>query len=179
MDPASQIKKQYGEISFDNPVIIFRYQRIDIETTGTLVYLHIAALFFVPFLFLVLKEIHPVVYVLLFIASFFLIFRLSSGLNKIEIDFFYNRIRIKNKFSLINSIRKLLKRPGTLFFHNIAGIYTTKGIYYGRNQIRNFLVIKLINHRTLRLSHFISEKDAQSFAELLQKHIVGQPELNK
>ena len=97
-----------------------------------------------------------------------------------EIDFFYKRIRIKNKFPWLDRIRKLLNRPATFFFHDIADIYTTKGMYYGygRNQIRDFLIIKMINHRTIRMAHFKDERDAENLARLLQKHIVGQPELN-
>ncbi len=173
MDAASQIKRQFGEINFYNPVITFKYQRIDIETKlNTIGYLNIAAILLVPVLFLLLKDIRPAIYFLIFVTSLFIIYSFSSGSNKVEIDFFYKRVRIKNKLLLINSIRKLLKLPTTLFFPEIADIYNTEGFYYGRNQTRNFLIIKSNRHRTIRLATFTSEKDSLRLAGLLKQVII-------
>ena len=176
MDAGNKIKKEFGEINFDNPIIIFRYQRIDVDTKASrITYINIIAIFLAQFIFFLTREFHFFIHILLFIASFFLIYRISSGLNKIEIDFFYKRIRVKNEFLFIRIIRKILRLPATLPFDKIADINNTSGIYYGHNQTRYFLIVRLINHQTIRLAHFESKEDCLRVAQLLKRYIIDKP----
>ena len=176
MDDASQIKREFGEVNFDTPVIIFRYQRIDIDTERyPNTTLNIIILFFLQLIFLLIGEFPLILHVLLFATILFFTYQISSGSNKIEIDFSYKRIRIQNHFPLIRWIHKYLKIPTELFFHDIAEVTSTTGIYYGRNQMREFLLIKLVNRKTKRLAQFNSKMDCQKLAGLLKQHILNKP----
>ncbi len=180
MDVAQEIKRQYGKINFNNPAISFTYNQIVIKTKlNSFDYINIIAIFLVQIFFLIIDPFKSLWWhLLIFIVSLFLIYTLSSGANKVKIDFFYNKVEIAHQFLLFNIIRNILKVPVKLSFSQIDHIYNIKGGYFGRT-MKNFLLVKSFGHPALKLAHFNFERDSQKLAELLNKYIVGELKLNE
>ena len=174
---AGKIQKQFGQIDFDNPVIKYKYYSVEIETkVSRLDYLNIIAIFLVQVIILLVEPSGFVMHLSIFIPSLFIIFWLSSASNRIGIDFFYKKIQVKNKFFFINIIRTLLRVPPSFAFDEITDIYNEEGFYYGKNQTRNFIVIKTSRHYKIRLARFKNESDSKKLVDLLKPHIVGKPD---
>jgi len=173
---AGKIQKQFGQIDFDNPVISYKYYSVEIETkVSRLDYLNIIAIFLVQVIILLVEPSGFVMHFLIFISSLFIIFWLSTASNRVGIDFFYKKIQVKNKFFFINIVRAILRVPQSFAFDEITDIYNEEGIYYGKNQTRNFIVIKTSRHHKIRIARFKNESDSKKLIDLLRPHIIGKP----
>jgi hypothetical protein len=172
MDVAQDIKKQYGKIYFSNPAISFAYNQIVIRTRlSTFDYINILAAFLVQVVLLLINPFDSLWWnLLLFISSLLIVHTITSGANKVKIDFFYRKVEVIHQFLLFNKIRKVLKIPTKFFFSQVDHMYNKEGFYFARTT-RNFLLIKLFDHSPLKLAHFKFAGDSEKLAEILNSYL--------
>jgi len=172
---AGEIEKEYGEVSFNNPVILFGFNSIVVTEKISLnqkISLVISLLAGFSLLFFTNPP--------LIIAAFFIVVWAISLLgysyrffDTITIDFNHKKIRLNNKFSFVDSIRKNIRKTTVLTFNEVSHFETASGRFSFIYERNSRLVIKSFDHPPLTIAAFRFERDARRLGELLQYHITG------
>ncbi len=190
-DFAAEIKKQYGHVRFNHPIIEFGYNKIEINEkfdVYMIIFLAIGlgaivTLFFmvdVPFPWYFIPALF------IFLLSIFYVY--NNHFDKITINFLSKELTIENRLSFINSYRRLVKRPVLIPFSEIACFmidhkgrdFALPGRLLGNMYIRKTSLYVTPKYRTpILLATFQFERDARRLGESLQFYIVGKPGINK
>ena len=166
IDNANNIEKSYGPIDFPDPIISFGYNEIQFESKLTFVEKSYAimGLFFVFIPILILRS--PGLTIIFGAIHMYYIYELIISLDVVKIDFLNKEIQISNPNFLVNSFRKILKRPIEISFHKIHSFknYTRKSTWMKNRP--NILVAKSPDHSPIKIAKFRFEKDSRTMAEL-------------
>jgi hypothetical protein len=197
IDIADEIQKEYGPLNFTNASIKFEYNKIEITQKLTLFEKIFFILGIVANLILMaalgFKNWYPgimliIILSILFVLNYYRIF------DRIVIDFSHKEIRIQNKLSLVNEIKKIIKRKTVYEFYEVATFKTSSfssisgfnrppyGLRVGRfllTEIRTYLVACPFDYSPFEIISSRFERDARRFGELLQYYIVGKPGIIK
>jgi hypothetical protein len=185
-DIAGEIEKEYGQINSSFPFIVFGYNSIEMrQRPGFTDY---AFLLTGPagicsmFILFVSPPVLLLIVLLLFFISV-IIYNYHGFFDTITIDFLQKELRIENKFSVINSLRKFFNKKTNISFNDIAYFMIDDGkrpYHYKRAPFnlyrrRTTLFVVPAYKRPVSIVHFQFERDARRLGELLQYYIVGKP----
>jgi hypothetical protein len=192
-DIAAEIQKEYGTINFNNPSILFGYNKIEITQRLTL----FEKIFFIlgiaaNLVFTIALDFqtwYPVIMLLIILATIFVL-NYCRLFDIITIDFLSKEIRIESTVSLINKIKRLLNRKTIFQFYEIVTFATSTfsspsgfnrrpyGLRVGRfllTERRTYLIAHPYDTPPFEIINCRFERDARRFGEFLQDHIVGKP----
>jgi len=184
-DIAAEIERQYGDITFDHPIIGFGYNKIEIKEkfdVYMIIFLAIVLGAIVTFFFWVNVPFPWYFIPALFISILSVFYIYNNHFDKITIDFLSKEIAIENRMPFINSYRRLVKRPLLIPFSDIAYFITDHkgrdfvlpGRLLGNMYVRKTSLYVTPKFKTpFLLATFQFERDARRLGELLQYHIVG------
>jgi hypothetical protein len=182
---ADEIEREYGSIGFKEPIIEFGYNKIEIihkfdiytKIFFLLSLLPLAGLFiFLDFAFITFFMAIP------FISLLIVFYKYYDYFDKITIDFLNKELVIENKFSIVNAIRRFLKKTTFIPFQEIHHFMIDDGkprfMLPGRFEIdirKTSLSVKPKFKSSIVLASFQFERDARRLGELLQFYVVGKP----
>ena len=185
-DIAAEIEKEYGEITFKDPNIAFGYNKIEITHKFGLYTKIFLLLSLVPLICILIFFPIPFQGFLILIPFFWLAslaYSYYDYFDKLTIDFLNKELRIENKFSMVNKIRRLFKRTTFIPFQEVQHFMIDDGKPHYGFQGRSFtmhirktsLSVKPKYHPHIVLASFRFEREARRLGELLQFYVVGKP----
>ncbi len=172
---AGEIEKEYGEVSFNNPAILFGYNSIVVTEKVSLnqkISLVVSLLAGFSLLFFTKPPLTiAAIFIILWTIS---LFGYSYKLfDTITIDFNHKEIKLNNKFSFVDSIRKKIGKTTVLTFNEVSHFETASGSFSFMYERNSRLIIKSFDHSPLIIAAFRFERDARRLGELLQYYITG------
>ena len=174
---AGEIEKEYGGVSFNNPVILFGFNTIVVTEKASLnqkISIVVSLLAGFSLLFFTKPS-------LIIAAIFIAIWAISlfgyshKFFDTITIDFNHKEIKLNNKFSFVDSIRKKIGKTTVLTFNEVSHFEIASGSFSFIYERNSRLIIKSFDHSPLTIAAFRFERDARRLGELLQYHITGKP----
>lgn len=174
---SGEIEKEYGEVNFNSPVILFGFNTIVVTEKISLnqkISLVVSLLAGFSLLFFTKP---PLTIAAVFIAMWAIsLFGYSYKLfDTITIDFNHKEIKLNNKFSFVDSIRKKIGKTTVLTFNEVSHFEIASGRFSFIYERNSRLVIKSFDHPPLTIAAFRFERDARRLGEILQHHITGKP----
>lgn len=185
-DIAAEIEKEYGEITFKDPNIAFGYNKIEITYKFGLSTKIFLLLSLVPLICILIFFTIPFKGFLIIIPLFWLpslAYSYYDYFDTLTIDFLNKELRIENKFSILDMIRRLFKRTTLIPFHDVQHFMIDDGKPHYGFQGRSFsmhirktsLFVKPKYRPPIVLASFRFEREARRLGELLQFYVVGKP----
>lgn len=185
-DIAAEIEREYGPISFKEPIIEFGYNKIEIahkidiytKIFFLLSLLPLVGLFiFLDFAFISFFIAIP------FISLLTVFFKYYDHFDKITVDFLNKELAIENKLSIVNMVRRFFKRTTLIPFQEVQHFMIDDGKPHYSFQGRSFtmhirktsLFVKPKYQPPVVLASFRFEREARRLGELLQFYVVGKP----
>ena len=172
---ANEIEKKYGQVDFFDPIITFGSNEIQFESKLTFseelyAFIGFLALFIIAFI------AHSLWMTVIFgAAQLYYIYELITSRNIAKIDFLNRKLHISNPIWLVDDLRKILKRPTEISFHDIKSFKNYKRPTRWIKSRQNILVVKTFDHSPTKIARFRFEKDSRTMSELLNQYIVGKP----
>lgn len=177
VDIAGQIEKEYGLVSFSNPVIHFGFNTIEIaKKTSLYQNIFLAGSIVTVSFFLLLINPPAILAVLMIIGWGLAVFyNYYDYFDTVIINFHDKEIIFDNKFRLVNIIRRKLLRTTSLAFNEVSHFEVRGSGFSIKQETRTQLVAKSFDHLPLTLAAFRFERDARRLGELLQHYITDKP----
>jgi len=186
MDIAAEIEKEYGAITFKDPNMEFGYNKIEISYNFDLYTKIFLLLSLIPLICILV--FFPLPFQGLFIIiPFFWLFSLAytyyDYFDTNTIDFLNKELRIENKFTIVNDIRRLFRKTTLVPFSEISYFmiddgkphYEFRGKSFNMYMRKTTLFVKPKYQPALVLASFRFEREARRLGELLQFYVVGKP----
>ena len=190
-DIAAQLEKEYGTVAFNDPIIDFGYNKIEIRSRLNTYAKIFLLLIFVPVIAITFIADFPLpgfVIMISIITLFSLFYKLHRYFDTVSIDFLNKELTIINKIGLINMVRRWFKIKTEIPFNEIAYFTTDDGkrsymmlplpeVPLNLGIRKTFLYVKPKFTSAKLLASFRFEREARRLGELLQFYITGKPRI--